>query len=104
MIQKKSLERLTTNVINYLQKLSYSASRISQYRSAWRKVATFMKENDLHYFNATLGETFIYNLIVDRSYDVLDGGEKDIIYCTKVLIDFLEIVLVKFKRCQKFRD
>jgi len=104
MIQKKSLERLTTDVINYLQKLSYSASRISQYRSAWQKVATFMKENDLHYFNATVGEIFIYNLIGDRRYDDLDRWEKDIIYCTNVLTEFLETGAVKFKRCQKFRD
>jgi integrase/recombinase XerD len=104
MKQKQSLERLTTDVINYLQKLSYSDSRISQYRSAWQRVAKFMKENDLQYFTASTGEAFIYHLIGDRTYDELDRWEKDIIQCANVLTEFLETGAVKFKRCQKFRN
>ena len=104
MKQKTTLEVLTTNVTDYLQKLSYSNSRISQYRSAWQRVAKFMRENELQCFTATVGEEFIYHLIGDRKYDDLDRWEKDIIQCANVLTEFLETGAVKYKRCQKFRD
>lgn len=102
--KQKTLEMLTSEVISYLQKLSYSASRISQYRSAWQKVAVFMKENGLQQYNATTGEAFIYHLIGDRTYDALERWEKDIIQCANVLTEFLETGAVKFKRCQKLRE
>lgn len=102
--KRKTFEILTNEVISYLQKLSYSFTRISQYRSAWQRVAVFMKENDLHYFTATVGESFIYHLMGDRKYDDLSRWEKDIIMCANALTEFLETGAVKFKRCQKFRD
>jgi len=101
---QKTFEFLTSEVISYLQKLSYSDSRISQYRSAWQRVAVFMKENDLQYYTATVGEAFIYHLIRDRIYDDLDRWEKDIIQCANVVTEFLETGAVKFRRCQKFRQ
>jgi len=101
---QKTFEFLTSKVISYLQKLSYSDSRISQYRSAWQRVAVFMKENDLQYYTATVGEAFIYHLIRDRIYDDLDRWEKDIIQCANVVTEFLETGAVKFRRCQKFRQ
>ena len=101
---QKTFEILTSEVISYLQKLSYSDSRISQYRSAWQRVAAFMKENDLQYYTATVGEAFIYHLIRDRIYDDLDRWEKDIIQCANVVTEFLETGAVKFRRCQKFRQ
>ena len=103
--KQKTLEMLTNEVINYLQKISYSDSRISQYRSAWQRVAAFMKENDLQYYTATVGEAFIYHLIEDnRKYNDLGRWEKDIILCANVLTEFLETGAVKFRRCQKFRE
>ncbi len=102
--KQKTLETLTCEVLRYLQKLSYSGSRINQYRSAWQRVAAFMKENNLQYYTATVGEAFIYHLIGTRTYEDLDRWEKDIIQCANVLTEFLETGAVKFKRCQKFRD
>jgi integrase/recombinase XerD len=102
--EQKTFEMLTGEVISYLQKLSYSDSRISQYRSAWQRVASFMKEQDWEYYTATVGEAFIYHLIGERKYDDLDRWEKDIIQCANVVTEFLETGTVKFKRCQKFRD
>lgn len=101
---KKALEVLIPEVIEYLQKLSYSKSRISQYRSAWQRVAVFMKENGLVYYSAATGEAFIYWLLEGRRFDNLDRWEKDIIQCANVLTEFLETGAVKFKRRQKFRD
>jgi len=103
-MEKKTLEGLSTEVIHYLRKLSYSDSRISQYRSAWQRVAAFMKESGLQHYTASVGEEFIYYLLHDRSYDDLDRWEKDIIQCANVLTEFLETKAVKFRRCQKFRD
>lgn len=104
MKEKIKFEVLTTDVTNYLQKLSYSDSRISQYHSAWQRVSNFMKTNGLQYFNATVGEEFIYYLIGARKYDDIDRWEKDIIQCTNVLTEFLETGAVKDKRHHKFRD
>lgn len=102
--KQKTIEMLTAEVVSYLQKLSYSDSRISQYRSAWHRVASFMKNNDLQYYSATVGEKFIYNFLNDRKYDDLSQWEKDIIQCANMLTEFLETGVVKFKRCQKFRE
>jgi site-specific recombinase XerD len=102
--KQKTLDMLASEVISYLQKLSYSESRINQYRSAWQRVAAFMKENDLQHYTAIVGEAFIYHLIGDRIYDDLDRWEKDIIQCANVLTEFLETSAVKFRRCQKFRE
>ncbi len=102
--KQKALEILTLEVTSYLQKSSYSESRISQYRSAWQKVAVFMKENGLTYYSAAVGEAFIYYLMRNRSYADLDRWEKDIIQCANILTEFLGTGAVKFRRCQKFRD
>ncbi|MGM0411574.1 MAG: site-specific integrase [Bacillota bacterium] len=104
MKEKIKFEVLTSDVTNYLQKLSYSHSRISQYHSAWQRVANFMKAKELQYFTATVGEKFIYYLIGDRKYDDIDRWEKDIIQCTNVLSEFIETGAVKDKRHHKFRD
>ena len=82
-----------------LQKLSYSDSRISQYRSAWQRVTVFiMESNSLQHYSSTVGEAFIYYLIDDRTYDNLDQWEKDIIQCANVLTEFQETGSVKFRR------
>lgn len=103
-IKSKKFDELTTEVVAYLHKLSYSDSRISQYRSAWQRLAAFMKDKNLHQYSATVGESFIYYLIADRSYDELERWEKDIIQCANVLTEFQEIGSVKFRRIQKFRE
>ena len=55
MVEKqKALEVLASEVIRYLQKLSYSESSINKYRSAWQRVAQFMEENDLTYYSADI--------------------------------------------------
>ena len=102
--QSKTLEVLSTEVTEYLQKLTYSESRISQYRSAWQRVAAFMKEQDQTSYSAAVGEAFIYHLIGERHFDNLDRWEQDIIQCTNVLTEFLETGTVKFRRSQKFRE
>jgi integrase/recombinase XerD len=99
-----SLEMLTGEVVDYLQKLAYSHSRISQYRSAWQRLALFMRNKGLKYYNATVGDAFIYHLIGTRAYDNLDRWEKDIIQCANVLTEFHETGTVKFRRNQKFRE
>jgi len=101
--KQKTLEMLTTEVACYLQKLSYSQSTISQYSSAWQRVAVFMKENELQYYSASVGESFIYHLIGDRAYDDLDRWEKEIIQCANVLTEFWETGSVKFRRKRKVR-
>jgi len=104
MKQNMSFEVLTGQVTNYLQKLSYSESRISQYHSAWKRVARFMKEKKIEFFTANVGDYFICDLIGERSYDDIDRWEKGIIQCTNVLTEFIETGVVKHKRSQKFRN
>ena len=47
MKEKLKFKVLTADVTNYLQKLSYSDSRINQYHSARQRIAHFMKANEL---------------------------------------------------------
>ncbi len=102
--KQKTLEMLTKEVNDYLLKLSYSKSRISQYHSAWQRVSKFMMSNELPFYTATVGEKFIYDLIGNRAYDNLDRWEKDIIQCANVLTEFLETGAVKYRRCLRFRE
>ena len=74
--EQKSFEMLTGEVIRYLQKLSYSDSRISQYRSAWQRISAFMKEQDWEYYTATVGEAFIYHLIGKENMMIWIDGKK----------------------------
>lgn len=101
---EKVLQKLTDEVIAYLKRLSYSDSRISQYRSAWQRLAAYMANNNLQHYTASVGEAFIYHLIGESTYDHLDQWEKDIIQCTNVLTEFQETGVVKFRRIKKFVD
>lgn len=100
----KELQILTEEVIAYLEKLSYSESRISQYRSAWQRLFSYMEANNLQIYTPSVGEAFIYHLIGENSYDELSRWEKAIIQCTNVLTEFLETEAVKFRRYKKFID
>ena len=99
----KTIDILTTEVISYFQKLSYSETRIAQYKSAWQRVITFIEENKIFYYDATVGEAFIYAFLGVRSYDALSQWEKDIIQCTNVLTEFLDTGNIKFRQSKKFR-
>lgn len=100
----KELQLLTEEVVAYLEKLSYSESRISQYRSAWQRLFAYMEKNNLRNYTPSVGEAFIYYLIGDNCYDELSRWEKAIIQCTNVLTEFLETKVVKFRRNKKFID
>jgi len=99
----RTLEGLANEVIAYLQRLSYSESRISQYRSAWQRVAVFMKESGLENYSASVGEMFCTDLMGTRPYHELTRWEKDIIQCANVLTEFQETGAVKFKRDHQFK-
>jgi len=99
---EKVLQKLTDEVLAYLKRLSYSDSRINQYRSAWKRLAAYMANNDLQHYTASVGEAFIYHLIGERTYDDLDRWEKDIIQCTNVLTEYQETGAVKFRRITRF--
>jgi integrase/recombinase XerD len=103
-IVEKVLQELTEEVTAYLRRLSYSDSRISQYRSAWQRLASYMANNNLRQYTASVGEAFIYHLIGESTYNDLDRWEKDIIQCTNVLTEFQETGVVKFRRIKKFVD
>ena len=85
----KELVILTKEVIDYLEKLSYSESRINQYRSAWQRLFSYMEANNLQIYTPTVGEAFIYHLIGENCYDELSRWEKAIIQCTNVLTEYL---------------
>ncbi len=99
---EKVFQKLTDEVLAYLKRLSYSESRISQYRSAWQRLAAYMGNNNLQHYTACVGEAFIYYLIGERTYDDLDRWEKDIIQCTNVLTEYQETGAVKFRRITRF--
>lgn len=102
--EEKELKTLIAGVVAYLRKLSYSKSRIKQHLCAWQRLAVFMESNNYQHYSATVGESFIYCLIGDRTYEALDRWERDIIQCANVLTEFQETGSVKFRRTQVFRE
>jgi len=103
-ICRTALSPLIHDVITYMTKMSYSSSRIQQYQSAWNKLRLYMKNHSLHEFNATVAESFVYDFLHERSFDELKRGEKDIIQCVNLLTEYQETGMVKYRRCQKFRE
>jgi integrase/recombinase XerD len=75
----KTIDCLSSEIINYLKRLSYSNSRISQYRSGWQKVDVFMKSNNLTLYSASVGDAFIADFMGTREYSKLNRWEKDIL-------------------------
>ena len=100
----KTIEDLSSEVVRYLQRLSYSDSRISQYRSAWQRVVVFMESNHLPLYSATVGEAFITDFIGTGEYNTLDRWEKDILRCTNALTKFLETGSLQYRRIEKSRE
>ena len=100
----KTIDGLSSEVVSYLQRLSYSDSRIRQYRAAWQRVVVFMESNHLQIYSATVGEVFITDFIGTRAYNTLDRWEKDIIRCTNALTEFLETGSLQYRRIEKSRE
>lgn len=100
----KELQLLTMETASYLRKLAYSESRISQYRSAWQRLAVYMERNNLHHYSATVAEAFICQHLGSRSYTELDSWDKAIIQCVNTLTEFQETGSVKFRRNKKYQE
>jgi len=98
------IDQLATETARYLKKMGYSESRIKQYHAAWNHLKVFMVECGETYYTAYVGESFIYGMIGNGTYDNLSQWEKQIISCVNVLTEYLETRTVKFRRCKIFRE
>ena len=103
-VYETALSTIIDNVITYLKKMSYSSSRIDQYRSAWKKLRIYMEKQSILEFNATVAESFIYDFLHGRSFGDLKRGERDIIQCVTMLTEFQEYGTIKYRRCHKFYE
>jgi site-specific recombinase XerD len=105
-VRQTNLEELTTQAVDYLQKLSFSETRTGHYLLIWNKLSVFMKKNDFHKYDADVGHRFIHQITGERSYNELNMKEKDIIQCINSLTEFQQtgtIKLRKRKRCSDFK-
>ena len=98
------LEDLTDQAVNYLQKLSFSDSRVGYYLLVWQKLSVFMRTNNLQYYDASVGNKYIYHIIGDRSYKELRQGEKDTIQCINSLTEFQQTGTIKLRNRKKTDD
>lgn len=97
----QTLEELTSEVENYFTSLSYTGTRIRLYRNGWKLIEKFMLENEMEYYDATVGEAFIRNTLGNKSYSVRSRWEKDIIRCTNVLTEYKTAGVIRFRSILK---
>ena len=100
----KTIDCLSSEIINYLKRLSYSDSRISQYRAGWQKIAVFMKSNNLVLYSASVGDAFIADFMGTREYSKLSRWEKDILRSANSLTEFLQTGSLQYRRIEKSRQ
>jgi site-specific recombinase XerD len=98
------LEDLTTQAVDYLQKLSFSDSRVGYYLLVWKKLSVFMKANNLQYYDADVGDKYIYHIIGERPYSELRRGEKDTIQCVNSLTEFQQTGTIKLRKRKRTSD
>ena len=104
MIQEvPTIEELIKQVVSYLQKVGYSDTRITQYRSAWQKLINYMSKHEIKVYNASVADSFTYSLLDGRKYDCISQWEKDVIMCDR-LTEYLETGTVRFRRAKKFYE
>jgi integrase/recombinase XerD len=105
MIQEvPTIEELIKQVVSYLQKVGYSDTRITQYRSAWQKLINYMSKHEIKVYNASVADSFTYSLLDGRKYDCISQWEKDVIMCVNRLTEYLETGTVRFRRAKKFYE
>ncbi|WNF35105.1 site-specific integrase [Bacillaceae bacterium IKA-2] len=97
----QTFEQLSSEVVKSLRDMSYSESRISQYRSAWQKLATFMENNQIEYYSASVGGAFIADFIGTGKYEEFSHWEKSIIRCVDVLTEFQSTGTFQYRRAKK---
>lgn len=97
-----NIEELINNVVDYLQKVGYSPTRIAQHKSACQHLIQYMNKKQISSFNAEISNDFIYQLLDGRQYDQISRWEKDIIMCVNRLTDYLEAGIIKYRRLKVF--
>jgi len=105
-VKQTPLDELTTQAVDYLQKLLFSDARVGHYLLVWKKLSVFMKNHNLHYYNADVGSKYISGIIKQRIYNELTLAEKDVIQCVNSLTEFQQtgtIKLRKRKKCSNFK-
>jgi site-specific recombinase XerD len=105
-VQQTPLDELTTQAVDYLQKLLFSDARVGHYLLVWKKLSVFMKNRNLHYYNADVGGKYISDVIKQKIYNELTLSEKDVIQCVNSLTEFQQtgtIKLRKRKKCSNFK-
>lgn len=86
--QQTTLLELTSKVESYFKSLSYTETRIRFYKRGWALVEQFMKENSAEFYEASIGDGFIRDILGKRPYTELSRNEKDIIRCANVLTEY----------------
>lgn len=102
--KKQSLQELSTQVEDYFKDLSYTDVRIRFYQRGWALVKQFMLENEIEYYDATVGDTFIRCMLGNRSFSEISTREKEIIRCVNVLTEYQTTGSIKFRSILKSYD
>lgn len=102
--KKQSLQELSTQVEDYFKDLSYTDVRIRFYQRGWALVKQFMLENEIEYYDATVGDTFIRFMLGNRSFSEISTREKEIIRCVNVLTEYQTTGSIKFRSILKSYD
>lgn len=88
---KLPIEELVVKVLLELERLNYSKSTISSYRTFYNRFISFAKEKNDNYFSEELGRRFLeerYNCTINYYTEAMPKSLKHIIRMIRVLGDF----------------
>jgi site-specific recombinase XerC len=85
---KETLSKLTERCIEYFKQHSFSRPRIDRYKFVWsKKLAPYMAEHSIRYYNPSVEEAYIQANIVWQS---VTPYQRDLIRCIHVLSELQE--------------
>jgi site-specific recombinase XerD len=99
--KRQTLCELMAEVETYFNGLSYHKLTIGVYQRGWKLLKKFMKEHQMEFFDAKVGDAFISSVLNKRLYTDLSKKEKDIIRSTNVLTEYQTTGIIKFRSVRK---
>ena len=99
--KQRKLEDLSSELMAYFEKLSYSAGRISRYRTCIKRIDEFMKKGHTEFYSPIIGTDFITSVLKTCPYHELNRWDKDCIRSANALTEYQSTGTVKFRSVTK---
>jgi site-specific recombinase XerD len=87
-IESRTLEKLSKELLKYLNSLSYSGATIKRYETDITKISVFMREKNYKYYSSEICEGYIKSIIGNGTYQSLKRNKKNKIRCANALLEY----------------